>query len=272
MAWATTLSSENRSSENRLTESQLSETGRLTASWRDVGDGTAIDEEVLAGYHAQLDRLQETAGQICVVLCANDLPVDLASSGGWGNRAAADRFADYAGALAASIGHRVDQWITLSRPLATLDAMYRCDGASLGEAARSGMLDAAHHMLLAHGMAVRVLHAHSPFAEVGIELDFETTVPTDEGREVAGAWTTNWFPHALANGRYPNDAVEAFGWDQATVLDGDAMFLRRHVDFIAIHSSDRAGEMVDRLASEYGFDRFSVTPLATMQANAALTL
>ncbi len=250
MAWATTLSSENR----------LTETGRLVTSWRGVGDGAKIDEEVLAGYHAQLDRLEESSDQICVVLCANDLPADLLSNGGWGTRAAADRFADYAGAVAASIGHRVDQWITLSRPLAALDSMYRRNGETLVESASAGMLDAAHHMLLAHGMAVRILHAHSPFAEVGIELDFETLVPTDEGRDIAGAWTTNWFPHALAHGRYPASAVESFDWDQAVVRDGDAMFLRRHVDFVAVHSPNRAGEMIDRLASDYGFDRFTVSP------------
>ncbi len=232
---------------------------RITTSWRELGDGDQVDHDVLEQYARQLDVFERNGQASCVVLQANELPADLEERGGWRLRETAARHASYAGALAARFGDRVDHWITMCRPLATLDQHFRLDGCSLTEAAANGMLDAAHHLLVAHGGAVQVVRAHVPGAEIGVDLDVELSMPApDTDRTIAGGWPNQWFPHALANGTYPQAMVDAFGWSQESVYAGDESILTRQIDFVSVQASKRAGEMIGRLSSEHGFERFWV--------------
>ncbi len=231
----------------------------LNVSWRDIGDGETIDHDALDRFRFILDDIDDRREQPCIVLSGLDLPDDLAARGGWRLRETAERYASYTGAVAARFGDRVDHWVSLASPIATLDQHFRTDGRSLAEAAADGMLDAAHHLLLAHGGAVQVLRAHVPRGQIGPILDVETTIAEPDGdREIEGAWTNVWFPHALAKGGYPAPIVEAFGWDQKAVRTGDERILKRRVDFVSLEASQRAGDLIGRLVDEYGFERFWV--------------
>ncbi|MEU6524091.1 GH1 family beta-glucosidase [Streptomyces sp. NPDC046924] len=84
---------------------------------------------------------------------------DLPAGMDWLERSTAERFAQYVSEVADRLGDRVARWITLNEP-----AEHTLLGHALGVHApgRKLLLDAlpaAHHQLLAHGLAVRALRA-----------------------------------------------------------------------------------------------------------------
>src|SRR5690606_25894801 len=75
-------------------------------------------------------------------------------------------------------------------------------------------LAAAHHLLLAHGMATRELRARAPEATIGISLNLDVTDPADPAdpgdvdaaRRVDGQWN-RIFLDPLLRGSYPLDVL-----------------------------------------------------------------
>ncbi|MFK4149858.1 GH1 family beta-glucosidase [Streptomyces sp. NPDC004065] len=106
-----------------------------------------------------------------------DLPAEL----DWLDRDTAARFADHVAAVAGRLGDRVGTWITLNEP-----AEHTLLGHALGVHAPGKMLlfdalPAAHHQLLAHGLAVRALRAAGA-ADVGIANSHGPTWPASDGQ------------------------------------------------------------------------------------------
>ena len=87
-----------------------------------------------------------------------DLPQWLQDEGGWQRRETAERYAEYAGIVAARLGDRIGTWGTLNEPFE-----HCMLGHVLGEHAPGLTLPldeafaVAHHLLLAQGLGVRVL-------------------------------------------------------------------------------------------------------------------
>ncbi len=241
------------------TTSKSRTTGLIGPRWRDVGYGHEVDDDVLNMHEHQVDTLLSEGLHPCLTLFSNELPPEIEAFGGWRNRQTVDQFIDYVGAVASRLGDRVESFITFESPMRYLDETFRAGGETLIDAASAGMLDAAHHILVAHGEAARIIRAHSPLGRIGIELE-PSPVRADPSAtdSLESGWANHWFPHALAYGTYPEAVVEEFGWDQATVLHGDEFKLARAIDFIAISAENRPGSMIDSLALDYGFSQFSV--------------
>lgn len=234
-------------------------TGVIRPVWRDIGHGLDVNESVLDHHEQQVDALLSEGAAPVVSLFLDALPGEVAAFGGWTNRQTVDQFVDYAGAVSARLGDRVERFVTMSSPLRYLDNTFRGDGESLHEAAAAGMLTACHHMLLAHGKSIDMIRAHCPNARVGIGVEPRPTEPDIQASdELEAGWSDHWLAHALAWGTYPPDAVHQFGWGQTEVLPGDEAIIANPVDFIAINAEHRPGAMIDFLALQYGHDRFYI--------------
>ncbi|MFD8425622.1 GH1 family beta-glucosidase [Streptomyces sp. NPDC059466] len=123
---------------------------RFSVSWPRVNSPGGLDF-----YDRLVDALCAAGVRPVPTLFHWDLPLEL----DWLNRDTAERFAEYAGVVAARLGDRVRKWITLNEP-----AEHTLLGHALGAHApgRRLLFDAlpvAHHQLLAHGLAVRALRA-----------------------------------------------------------------------------------------------------------------
>jgi len=118
-----------------------------------------IDAAAVAHYHAVLESLRHHRLLPIVTLHHFTNPLWIADHGGWENRATLDRFGDFVRFCAREYGGEVDWWCTINEPEVYAFRSYsegrwpparRDDGAALAVIA---------HMLEAHGLAYRILHA-----------------------------------------------------------------------------------------------------------------
>lgn len=132
---------------------------RLSISWPRVqptGRGP-VNEAGLDFYDRVIDELCAAGITPAVTLYHWDLPQALQEVGGWLDRDTAARLAEYADHVGRRLGDRVGMWMPLNEPV--VHTMY---GHALGVHAPGlelgfGALQAAHHQLLGHGLAVQAL-------------------------------------------------------------------------------------------------------------------
>ncbi len=134
---------------------------RFSVSWaRVMADGArSVSESGLDHYDRMVDLLLEREIEPIVALHHWDLPQRHHDDGGWLDTGTVDAFVDFAGAVGARLGDRVETWSTLHDP-----KRVTLQGAPENQAT------IADHQLAAHQAARRVVRAHAPGARVGIEL------------------------------------------------------------------------------------------------------
>jgi beta-glucosidase len=140
-----------------------------------------------------------------------ELPQVMEDSGGWPRRETAERFAEYAGTLAAALGDQVGMWITINEPLQTVHQGYRVGTHAPGRRDLALAAAATHHVLLGHGLAVQAIRsALLRAAPVGCALDLNVTRPAGEGSEAAAlridAEQNRMYLDPALHGVYPAEA------------------------------------------------------------------
>ena len=196
-------------------------------------------------YRRLLDELEQAGILPAATLYHWDLPQALQERGGWGHRDTALRFSDYAAWLFDRLGERVPLWLTINEP-----AVVVLMGHLLGQHA-PGLQDpeqaarAAHHLLLAHGLAVQAFRqAGLPEGRcVGIALNLSPVQAAGDSAEDARAAALvdalmhRWFLEPLFGLGYPADL-----WQQLSALmpmpwvrDGDLALIGQPLDFIGVN-------------------------------------
>lgn len=176
-----------------------------------------------------------------------DLPLALADAGGWQSRDTATAFAEYAAAVMQRLGDRVASWATLNEPrcCAWVGHFEGRHAPGLQHDLRA-TLAAAHHLLMAHGLAVQALRAHRPQVRLGIVLDLKphlpaSATPDDQAAAQRGDGVFNrWFLDPLFRGRYPADVHGAFASAMPPVHDGDLATIATPIDELGINYYTRA--------------------------------
>src|SRR6476661_4411490 len=136
---------------------------RFSISWpRIQPDGRGpFNTQGLDFYDRLVDQLLAAGISPMVTLYHWDTPLPLEHSGGWMNRATAERFAAYAGAAGQRLGDRVAQWVTLNEPVSVTLNGYALGVHAPGRDLLFDALPSVHHQLLGHGLAVQALRAAS---------------------------------------------------------------------------------------------------------------
>jgi beta-glucosidase len=189
---------------------------RFSVAWPRVQpDGRGpVNQAGLDFYRRLADSLLERGVEPWITLYHWDLPQALQDRGGWAGREVVDRFVEYAAAVYAALSDRVANWTTLNEPWCA---------AFLGHAAgihAPGLQDpatavrAVHHLLLAHGRAVRAMRSVDPRPRLGINLNLDPVTPAsgsaadaDAVRRIDGVYN-RLFLDPLFSGRYPADVLE----------------------------------------------------------------
>jgi beta-glucosidase len=104
-------------------------------------------------YDRLVDGLLERGITAMATLYHWDLPAALQDDGGWASRDTAGRFADYAEATARVLGDRVTSWATLNEPWCAAHLGHQAGVHAPGVRNDAVAVAAAHHLLLAHGLA-----------------------------------------------------------------------------------------------------------------------
>lgn len=175
-----------------------------------------------------------------------DLPQALEDEGGWVNRETAYAFADYTEVVLERLGDRVDTWVTLNEPYVSASLGHVSGQHAPGHTSLTKGLAAAHHLLLGHGLAGERIRTLAPDADFGIVLNFTpaepaTNSPADVAlAKVTNGWMNEWYVDPVFRGEYPAETVEALGWSQDEVLDGDMSLISAPIDVLGVNYYFRA--------------------------------
>ncbi len=175
-----------------------------------------------------------------------DLPQALEDLGGWRNRDTAYAFAEYAALVAERLGDRVTSYATLNEPWCSAYLGYGAGNHAPGVRDWRAHLQAAHHLLLAHGLAMPELRRFAPATEAGIVLNLYPSYPgSDDPEDVAAAhlydgFFNRWYLDPLFHGRYPDDMWQGYGADAPKVHDGDLAIIAAPNDFLGVNYYSRA--------------------------------
>jgi beta-glucosidase len=221
---------------------------RFSVAWSRVQpDGRgAVNPAGLAFYDRLVDALLERGLAPNLTLYHWDLPEALEAAGGWTNPEIVDRFADYARLLGRALGDRVGLWATLNEPWVVVDAGYLHGVHAPGRRDPAAAMRAAHHLLLAHGAAVRALRGESSRTKVGVVVNIEpkypaSTDPADVAATArADAAMNRLYLDPLLLGRYPEEMPAIYGDAWPDHPAGDFALIREPLDFLGLNYYTRA--------------------------------
>ncbi|MEV4332978.1 GH1 family beta-glucosidase [Streptomyces sp. NPDC049597] len=188
---------------------------RFSVSWPRVvpGGSGPVNARGLDFYDRLVDELHAHGITPAPTLYHWDTPLPLDEAGGWLRRDTAERFAEYAAAVAARIGDRVPLWMTVNEPAEVTLLGYALGEHAPGRRLLFDALPAAHHQLLGHGLAVQALRAAGA-ADVGLAASHSpvwTAGDSDEDRFAAELYdtvTNRLFADPLLTGAYPDGFAE----------------------------------------------------------------
>ena len=215
---------------------------RFSLSWPRI-QPKGLGEPNTAGldfYDRLVDALLERGITPLPTLYHWDLPQPLQDAGGWMSRETAYRFADYAALAAARLGDRVAGWITLNEPVVHLAYGYAFGVHAPGEALMFDAIPAAHHQLLAHGLAVPVLRELGA-EEVLIANNCTPVRPASRSPEDAAAaavydaFHNRLFNDPLLLGAYPDLSAMGVPADGAHVRPGDLEIISTPIDGLGVN-------------------------------------
>src|SRR5260221_10009 len=117
-----------------------------------------------------------------------------------------------------ALGDRVTNWTTLNEPWVHAYLGHATGVHAPGLLDRQAAIDAAHHLMLGHGLAVPRIRAHlPPTGNVGITLSLVPIYGIDDRDEtvrdvqLADEFNNSWFLDPLYRGAYPEQFFEHMG-------------------------------------------------------------
>jgi beta-glucosidase len=222
---------------------------RFSVSWPRVQpDGRgAVNQAGLDFYRRLVDALLEAAIEPWLTLYHWDLPQALEDTGGWPARDTAFRFAEFAAAVHDAVGDRVRYWTTVNEPWCAAFLGYASGEHAPGRREPAAAVRAAHHLLLAHGLATLALRAQDASSQVGIGLNLYAVSPAsgeqadlDAARRIDGL-QNRFFLDAVLHGRYPSDVLEDLRAvaSEDLVRDGDLATIATPLDMLGVNYYSR---------------------------------
>ncbi|MDQ1045416.1 GH1 family beta-glucosidase [Streptomyces sp. V4I2] len=187
---------------------------RFSISWPRVRAAGGLDF-----YDRLVDELCAADIRPVPTLFHWDLPVSL----DWLERDTASHFAEYVSLVADRLGDRVQKWITINEPAEHTLFGHALGAHAPGKQLMFDALPAAHHQLLAHGLAVRALRA-SGATDIGIANSHGPTWPASQDPadlEAAAFYDlllNRLFADPVLLGEYPEGLGELMPGDVAADL------------------------------------------------------
>jgi beta-glucosidase len=222
---------------------------RFSISWPRVQPGGRgpLAADGIGFYDRLVDELLGAGIEPWATLYHWDLPLELAgAAGGWTERDVVDRFAEYALGIHSALGDRVRHWMTLNEPWCSAWLGYGSGEHAPGERDHVLAARASHHLLLAHGTAIRALRAQAPADHrLGIVLNTSNIHPA-AGREddadvaaavrIIDAAQNRWWLDAVLTGQYPADLHELLAPGLVGVIqDDDLSVISTPIDVLGVN-------------------------------------
>jgi len=216
---------------------------RLSIAWpriiSDI-DGT-VNAKGLAFYDNIVNTLNRRGIKVFVTLYHWDHPQYLEDQGGWLNRATVVAFAHYADVICQHFKDRIYSYATFNEPWCSAYLGYQYGVHAPGHTSRKEGLQAAHHLLLAHGLGIKSIRKHTQIAQAGIVLNFtpgysNSDSPKDiSATEIYNDYNSHWFIQPLIQGCYPQSIQKLYPDEMPIVHAGDMKTINVDIDFLGIN-------------------------------------
>lgn len=216
---------------------------RFSIAWprvQPLGRG-AWNEPGFDFYERLIDRLLSRGIAPHLTLYHWDLPQALQERGGWTHRDTVSHFVTYAAEVARRFGDRVASIATHNEPWVVSTLGHEAGIFAPGLKSQKAAMQASHHLLLSHGLAMQAMRAQGVKTPLGIVLNQSPShAATDSAEDIAKArlddgLTIRWYMDPLLLGSYPQDVLAFLGADAPPVLAGDMEIIRQPLDFLGIN-------------------------------------
>jgi len=218
---------------------------RFSIAWPRVQpDGTGQpNQRGLDFYRRLVAGLRERDIEPMATLFHWDLPQALQDIGGWESREVAYRFAEYAEIVFRALGADVPVWLTINEPKTVVQNGYIEGHHAPGKPDTDAAYLVAHHLQVAHGLAVRALRTTNTAGRIGPALNLHPCYPADDSpaaREAArrhDGYENRLYLDPIFRGGYPTDVLDDLGPDSRMVRgirDGDLDIISTPVDLLAV--------------------------------------
>jgi len=215
---------------------------RLSFNWaRILPEGRGrVNPKGVDFYSRLIDGLLAAGIEPVVTLFHWDYPAALDDRGGWLNPDSAEWFADYAEVAFKAFGDRVKTWATLNEPWVVVDGGYLYGVNAPGHRNLFEAPIASHHLLRAHGAAVRRYRAGWK-DRIGIVIDLEPKDPATPSPEDlaatrrADAYKNRQYLDPIFFGRAPDEMREIFGEAWIDYPPEDFALIRQPIDFLGVN-------------------------------------
>lgn len=224
---------------------------RFSLSWsRILPDGTGrVNEKGVEFYSRLIDELLAAGIKPYVTLFHWDYPYELYKRGGWMNPDSVEWFGEYARVAAERFSGRVKHFFTLNEPQCFIGLSY-LDGVHAPgvKAPLRDTFQMAHHVLMAHGLAARMLRKYGGgdvqvgYAPTGT-MDYPASSRPEDieaaRSSVFGlnpednrwAWNVAFWSDPVMLGHYPEEALERYGDYMPEIKKEDMALIREPLDF-----------------------------------------
>lgn len=238
------------------------ESYRFSTSWARIKpDDGPVNPKGIDFYSRLVDELLDRNILPWLTLYHWELPQSLEEQGGWTNRDTAFRFRDFALDVHAALGDRVHIWTTLNEPWCSSFLSYTAGAHAPGRTSPAAGLQAAHHLMLGHGLAVNALREKDPALDLGVTLNLTVARPVDPlrpgdvdaARRIDGQFN-RVFLDPILRGEYPEDLVqdlraEGLGDVLETCVQGDDLaVISAPIDTLGVNYYH--GELVSDLPAD----------------------
>lgn len=218
---------------------------RFSVSWpRIFPSGTGeVNQEGLDYYHRLVDCLLEKGIEPMLTLYHWDLPQALQDKGGWDNQETIDAFVHYAKIMFNEFRGKVKYWITFNEPWCISFLSNYIGVHAPGNKDLQLAVNVAHHLLIAHGKAVKSFRDIHTDGHIGIAPNVDWNEPYSKRKEDidacrrVNAYFIEWFFDPVFKGTYPEFMVNWFEKKgvKLNIDKEDMKIIQQPIDFLGIN-------------------------------------
>ncbi|MCX7903592.1 MAG: GH1 family beta-glucosidase [Caloramator sp.] len=200
-------------------------------------------------YKNLLKELKEKGIKAVATLYHWDLPQWVQDKGGWEKRENIEYFIEYAKKCFLELDEYIDMWITHNEPWCASFLSNALGEHAPGKRDLQAALKVAHHILLSHGMVVKLYRELGFKKPIGITLNLSPSYPASrEFKDKIAAnnsdgFLNRWFLEPLFKGNYPLDMINLYSsrvTDFSFIKEEDFNIIGERCDFLGINYYNRS--------------------------------
>ncbi len=226
----------------RLVSSLGLDAWRFSTSWARIFPESmnSPNQKGLDFYDRLVDEMLARGLKPFLTLYHWELPAYLAAQGGWTNKDIALWFGQYASTIGKLIGDRVHSIAPINEPWCVAWLGHFSGDHAPGLRDIRATARAMHHVLLAHGMAIKALR-NLNIDNLGLVVNFEYAEPADDTdsskfkADLYDAIYNQWFLGGVQNREYPEIVLSSIEKHLPHDWEKDFAIIGEPVDWIGIN-------------------------------------